>query len=33
VKERIKAGTYKVNPDRLAGAILNESLHDDLEKP
>jgi flagellar biosynthesis anti-sigma factor FlgM len=33
VRERIRTGEYKVDADRLAKAILNESLRDDLEKP
>jgi negative regulator of flagellin synthesis FlgM len=33
VREKIRAGEYKVDADRLATRLLTESLQDDVEKP
>ncbi len=33
IKERVKNGTYEVDAERLADAILTESVREDLEKP
>ena len=33
VREKIRAGEYKVDADRLATRLLNESVREDVEKP
>jgi len=33
VRNKLRSGDYKVDADKLAGRILNESLREDLEKP
>ncbi len=33
VRQKLEQGRYKVDADKLAKAVLNESLRDDLEKP
>ena len=33
VREKIRSGEYKVDANRLAKNILNESLRDDVDKP
>ena len=32
LRERIKTGTYQVDPDKLAGRMLDEAHREDLEK-
>jgi negative regulator of flagellin synthesis FlgM len=33
VREKVRSGDYKVDAERLARNLLNESLRDDVEKP
>ncbi len=33
VRQKLEQARYQVDPDKLATALLNESLRDDLEKP
>jgi negative regulator of flagellin synthesis FlgM len=33
VREQIRSGQYRVDAERLADALLNESLREDVEKP
>ncbi|MEE8555949.1 MAG: flagellar biosynthesis anti-sigma factor FlgM [bacterium] len=33
LRERLKSGSYKIDADKLAGKMLDESIRDDLEKP
>jgi negative regulator of flagellin synthesis FlgM len=33
VREQIRSGKYRVDAERLADALLNESLREDVEKP
>lgn len=33
LKERLEAGKYEIDPDRLAANLLNESIREDVDKP